>query len=218
MQSRRDVLIEKAAGFGVALDPATPDAMLAYLDRLLEINRSINLTAVRDPIQAVERHLADSLAFGLHVAEEGPPVRVADLGTGGGFPGIPIALAWPLIEVHLVDSTRKKIDAVRGIVESLGIRNVRCHWARGGADGDPRPFPPVEAVVARAVGPLDALLAHSHAMLAPGGSLVAWKSEMPAEERAAAKVAAARLRMESLPDLEYSLGASRRLVRFRRTI
>jgi 16S rRNA (guanine527-N7)-methyltransferase len=218
VQTRRDLLVESAAGFGVALAIPGADALLAYLDGLLEANRAVNLTAVRDPVEAVRRHLADSLAFGLHVRDAGLPRRLVDLGTGGGFPGIPIAVAWPGVEVHLLDATRKKVDAVRGLVEALGIQNVRCHWLRAGQP-DPAAsgaLPRADVVAARAVGPLDGLLRDSHDLLAPRGTLVAWKSDVPAEERKAAGRAAAALRMESLPDLEYELGAPRRLVRFRR--
>jgi 16S rRNA (guanine527-N7)-methyltransferase len=209
--------MEKAAGFGVTLDSAAAGTMLDYLDRLLEANQSINLTSVRDPDKGVARHLLDSLAIGLHLREAPPPRRVIDLGTGGGFPGVPIAVAWPRAEVHLVDATRKKVDAVRAIVQGLAIDNVRCHWARAGqrdALSDEAP-PRAGLVAARAVGPLDSLLRDSHAWLEPGGCLVAWKSEVSAVEREAAARTASALRMESLPDLEYELGARRRLVRFR---
>jgi 16S rRNA (guanine527-N7)-methyltransferase len=218
VKDRREVVAEGARAFAVTLDAAAADTMLSYLDRLLAANETINLTAVRDPAAAVERHLLDSLAFGLHVREHGPPGTLVDLGTGGGFPGVPIAIAWPRAEVHLLDSTRKKIEAVRRIVEDMSLTNVRLHWGRGGSAeglGDAAP-PPVEAVLARAVGPLEEILSAAHPLLAPGGVLVAWKGDVPASEKDAASRAAARLRMESLPDLVYQLGAPRRLVRWRR--
>src|SRR5207344_571994 len=156
-----------------------------------------------------------SHVFGLHVRDHGPPKTVLDLGTGGGFPGVPVAIAWPALEVHLLDSTRKKVEAVRRIVDEMSLPNLRFHWGRAGAAGDQGAAlaPRVHVVIARAVGSLEELLEAAHPLLVPGGVLVAWKSDVPAVERDAASRVAARLRMESLPDLEYQLGASRRLVR-----
>jgi 16S rRNA (guanine527-N7)-methyltransferase len=198
----------------IDLDPVTAGTMLAYLDRVLEVNRTLNLTAVRDPGEAVHRHLADSLAFALHVAEAGVPGRVVDVGTGGGFPGVPIAIAWPGCEVLLLDATRKKVDAVASVASDLGIRNVRARWSRAETLTD---VAPADAVTARAVGPLADLVRRTRRLLAPGGCVVAWKSDVvPGAEREEAMVAARRAGMESLPDLVYELGARRRLVRFRR--
>jgi len=218
VKDRRDTLLDGARAFGASLEAAAAETMLSYLDRLLAANETINLTAVRDPAAALERHLLDSLAFGLHVRDQGPPRRVLDLGTGGGFPGVPIAIAWPAAEVHLLDSTRKKVEAVRSIVDEMALPNLSFHWGRAGTAGDQgaASAPRVDVVTARAVGSLEELLDAAHPLLAPGGVLVAWKSDVPETERDAGSRAAARLRMESLPDLEYQLGARRRLVRFRR--
>src|SRR5688500_4604378 len=108
-EDRRATLRERALGLGAHLDDAAAGRLLAYLDGMLAVNEFLNLTGVRDPAEAFERHLLDSLAFGLHAAKAGPPRRVVDVGTGGGFPGVPIAVAWQSAEVHLIDSTRKKV-------------------------------------------------------------------------------------------------------------
>jgi 16S rRNA (guanine527-N7)-methyltransferase len=211
-------LAGRASRLGVRIDAAAAGTMLAYLDRLLEKNEQINLTGVRDRTEAVERHLLDSLAFGLHLAGSRPPRRLVDLGSGGGFPGVPIAIAWPDCEVHVVDSTRKKVEAVEGLARDVGIMNLRFHWGRGEDLG--RPGGPLskaaDAVVARAVGTLAEIVGAARGLLAEKGCLVAWKSNVPAPERAAGLRSAAAARMESLPDIEYELDRRRRLVRFRR--
>jgi 16S rRNA (guanine527-N7)-methyltransferase len=213
VEDRHAALIRGAARFSVQLAAEAADAMLAYLDRVLEVNRTLNLTAIRDPNEGLARHLLDSLAFGLHVAAERPPQRVVDVGTGAGFPGVPIAIAWPSARVLLVDATRKKVHAVAAIVEGLGLPNVSVRWSRA----DELRGVGADAVVARAVGPVDSLLRASARLLAPRGCLVAWKSDrVPGPERHAGATAAVSAGMESLPDLEYELGAPRRLVRFRR--
>jgi 16S rRNA (guanine527-N7)-methyltransferase len=218
VEDPRETLVGRAAAFGVRLEAAAAAAMLSYLDLLLAKNEQINLTAVRDRAEAVERHLLDSLAFGLHAAGTARPRVLVDLGSGGGFPGVPIAIAWPDCEVHLVDSTRKKIDAVRDLAGAAGIPNLAFHWGRGeelGRGGGPLAAR-ADTVVARAVGTLAEIVRASCGLLAPGGHLVAWKSEVADAERAAGLQSAAAARMESLPDIEYELDRRRRLVRYRR--
>jgi 16S rRNA (guanine527-N7)-methyltransferase len=209
-------LLDGARRYGAPLDASGAERLLAYLDQLLVVNEMINLTGVRDPEEAVERHLIDSLAFGLHAAEGGAPRKVVDLGTGGGFPGVPIAIAWPGAEVHLVDSTRKKVQAVQEILDALHVQNVFAHWSRA---EDLRDVRDAGVVTARAVGPLAGIIRSSNRLLAPGGVIVAWKSEeIPEEERKEAEIQRLGYGMESLPDLQYELGRKRRLVRYRRRL
>lgn len=214
LQERASSLVIRAASLGVDLSAAAAETMLRYLERMLVVNESLNLTGVRDPEVAVERHLLDSLAFGMHVAGAGAPRVLVDVGTGGGFPGVPIAIAWPSAEVHLLDATRKKIDAVRELVDGLEIDNVHGHWARAESLRD---LPRADAVTARAVGPLAELLQRTNHLVARGGFIVIWKSDdVPAAERSDAARLLPRLGLESLPDIEYELDRKRRLVRYRR--
>jgi 16S rRNA (guanine527-N7)-methyltransferase len=214
LQVRAANLALRARNLSVDLPEAAAGTLLRYLDHLLEINQSLNLTGIRDPVVAIERHLVDSLAFGLHVALTAPPRVVIDVGTGGGFPGVPIAAAWPDAHVHLLDATRKKIDAIRTMLDDTGIANADAHWGRAESI---RGLPRADSVVARAVGPLADIVTRASPLVARGGHLVVWKShDLPDSERRDAERLLQRLGMESRPDLEYELDRRLRLVRYRR--
>jgi 16S rRNA (guanine527-N7)-methyltransferase len=216
----RDV-IEKAAAFGLELDSGRAAAMIRYLDALLALNEEINLTAVRDPSTAHVRHVVDSLAFALHArGESEPPRRVLDFGSGGGFPGVPIAIAYPEATVALLDGTRKKVAAVEKLRVKAGVANVRPIWGRGedlAKRRDRMLYRACDAVVVRAVGPLLEILGRAGPFVAVGGALVCWKSPTTSsEERAAADSEAARIGFEALPDMPYVSDAPSNLVRYRR--
>jgi 16S rRNA (guanine527-N7)-methyltransferase len=214
-------LIARAADYGVALSPSAAEMLCAYLRALLRKNEEINLTAVRDFEDALVRHAADGLAFGLHVVAAGAaPARVLDFGTGGGFPGVPIAVAWPASKVVLLDGTRKKIDAVRELAAEAGVTNVEARWGRAEdllRSGDRRLRAAFDAVTARAVGPLAELVQRAGPFVAPGGALVCWKSpNLAPEEREEGLAAARRTGFLGLPDLVYASDRPSVLVRYQR--
>jgi 16S rRNA (guanine527-N7)-methyltransferase len=99
----------------------------AYLDLLVRWNARTNLTAVRDPEEMVRRHFGESLFAGQHLGEPLPDTLL-DLGSGAGFPGIPIALLHPRISVTLAESQNKKATFLREVVRALGLRNVEV-WS-----------------------------------------------------------------------------------------
>lgn len=147
-------------------------------------------TTVRDPAQAVDVHVADSL-----VALELPDVRtakaIADLGAGAGFPGLPLAVALPEATVSLVESTARKcafIDAAAaaaGIANALAVPERAESWRAGRESCD--------LVTARALAPLAVIAEYAAPLLRDGGALVAWKGRRDAEEERAAAVAADEL-------------------------
>src|SRR5215510_726345 len=127
-------LVEGARALGVALDGAQAARLDAYLDAVLDVNRTLNLTSVRDRGDAVVRHLLDSLSVvpAWHaLAGPAPPRRVLDLGTGGGFPGAVLAVAWPESRALLIDGTGKKARAVADCLARAGIGNAEALQARG---------------------------------------------------------------------------------------
>ncbi len=166
---------------------------------LLAWNAAINLTAIRDPAAIAIRHVADSLT-GLAPLRERRIDRFADLGSGGGFPGIPLAAALPADRALLVDSVGKKVRFLTTVVEAVGLSGraaaepVRAEALAAGRDRGQWP-----AVTARAVAPLAELIEIGLPLLRPGGVLVAWKrtdvdqpaaldAELAAAERALAAV------------------------------
>ena len=111
---------------GLTLDDEQQAALLAFIDELQRWNRSYNLTAVRDPLDMVTRHLLDSLAV-LPWVGEGP---LLDAGTGAGLPGVPLAIARPRLQVTLLDSAGKKVRFLGHVKRQLSLANVHPLQAR----------------------------------------------------------------------------------------
>ena len=160
-------------------DPALAGPLLAYLALLARWNATYNLTAVRDPAQMVPRHLLDSLAMQPFVRDLG---TLADLGTGPGLPGIPLAIATPSLRVTLVESNGKKARFLREAVRQLGLTNAEVAESRIEAFHPQAGF---DAITARALATLPQILALGGHLLAPGGRLLAMKGVHPEEEIAA---------------------------------
>ncbi|TWH99942.1 16S rRNA (guanine527-N7)-methyltransferase [Luteimonas cucumeris] len=163
----------------LALDTAIATPLLAYLSLLDRWNRTYNLTAIRDPRDMVSRHLLDSLAMHAYVRDV---ATLADLGTGPGLPGIPLAIAVPSLQVTLVESNGKKARFLREAVRSLGLGNARVAETRAEALDEPGAY---AAITARALATLADILAVGGHLLAPGGRLLAMKGARPDEEIAA---------------------------------
>src|SRR5690606_37119726 len=123
-ESLRQRLADGLASLG--LDAALSAPLLDYLALLLRWNRTYNLTAIRDPDEMVTRHLLDSLAMQPFVR----PGALADLGTGPGLPGIPLAIARPDVQVTLVESNGKKARFLREAVRQLKLGNARVVESR----------------------------------------------------------------------------------------
>jgi len=160
------------------LDPAFAEPLLAYLALLARWNRTYNLTAIRDPREMVTRHLLDSLAMRPYI-EAG---RLADLGTGPGLPGIPLAITRPGLQVTLVESNGKKARFMREAVRQLGLRNARVAESRAEALDEPAAY---DHLTARALDTLAGIIEVGGHLLRPGGSLLAMKGVHPHEEIAA---------------------------------
>ncbi len=150
-------------------------------------------TSVRLPEEAVDVHVADSLSALPLLDQLESPARVVDIGSGAGFPGLPVAIARPVLHVDLVESVRRKCDfmeeAARALsVDNVAVANARAEdWAR--TEGRER----YGAVLARAVASLATLAEYAAPLLAMGGTLIAWKGERDEIEEEAAAGAAARL-------------------------
>ena len=165
----------RALGLDVAL--ATP--LLDYVALLVRWNATYNLTAIRDPREMIAKHLLDSLAMHPYVDGIG---RLADLGTGAGLPGIPLAIAKPGLQVSLVESNGKKVRFMREAIRKLGLTNAEAVESRIEAFDAPGRF---DAITARALATLPLILESGGHLLRPGGVLLAMKGVVPSEEIAA---------------------------------
>lgn len=160
-----------ALGLPISLAPRLLD-YLALLDRW---NHTYNLTAIRDPREMLSRHLLDSLAMHPFLERE----RLADLGTGPGLPGIPLAIAKPGLQVALIESNGKKARFLREAVRILGLDNARVVQARAESVPEPGRF---DAITARALDRLAGIIAVGAHLLTPEGRLLAMKGIYPDDE------------------------------------
>ncbi len=180
-----------------------------YVDLLLRQNARVNLTGAGTRADLVHRHVADALVL-LDVPEVQRAARVLDLGTGGGLPGIPLASMRPDLEVTLLDATRKKVEAVQGFIDALGLPRARAVWGRAEVLGhDPTWRRHFDVVVARAVAPLRLLLEIAVPLCRKGGHVVAFKGSNTDLELAEARHAIQVLGCGLVRRLPYRLGDAR---------
>jgi 16S rRNA (guanine527-N7)-methyltransferase len=174
----RNQLIEGARGLGIALAPDMAVKLLQLLDELAHWNRSFNLTAITARERMITHHLLDSLS--IHGDLRGR--TVADVGTGAGFPGLPLALIDPDRHYTLIDSNNKKVRFVGHAARTLGLANVTPLHARVEAMHPEAPF---DTVVARAFAALPEILERVAPLCGPQTRVVAMKGKRPDEEIAA---------------------------------
>ncbi|MDX1498430.1 MAG: 16S rRNA (guanine(527)-N(7))-methyltransferase RsmG [Woeseiaceae bacterium] len=158
-----------------AMPPGAAARLAGLVDELVRWNAKVNLTAIRDPVAMIEGHLLDSLA--VRPLLEGR--SIADVGTGAGFPGLPLAIAEPDRRFTLIDGTAKKIAFVRHAAGLLGLGNVEAVQTR---TEDYAPGQGFDTVIARAVGTLDRLVAMAGHLVGEDGVFLALKGRYPKQE------------------------------------
>ena len=164
------------AELGLPLPDAAQQQLLAFRDLLLKWNKTYNLTALRDPEQAISHHLLDSLAILPYVGTE----PLLDVGSGGGLPGIPLAIARPELSVRMVDTVQKKTTFLQQAAIQLGLRNVTVSHARVETlDGQ------YAQISSRAFAELSLFVTLTRHLLIPGGRWLAMKGVRPDDEIAA---------------------------------
>jgi 16S rRNA (guanine527-N7)-methyltransferase len=169
------MLQNAAKQFGLDLSEQDEQRLIRLLDELDDWNQRMNLTAIRERSQQVTKHLLDSLSVNAYL--RGP--RILDVGTGAGFPGLPLAMANPQLTFTLLDSTGKKLKFIDHVLTVLGIENVTTVHARAES------YEPAErfnTVISRAVGPTDRFAKWCGHLCAGGGRLLAMKGRYPTDE------------------------------------
>lgn len=174
----RAALVDGARELGLALDDAQVGKLLALLDLVTEWNAKFNLTAIRDPLDMVRKHLLDSLTVQPYV--EGP--FVVDVGTGAGFPGLPLAIVNPRLRFTLLDSIQKKIRFVQHAATALELANVEAIATRAESW---HPQQRASTVVSRALAALPTFVEQAGHLCARHGRLLAMKGRHPVDEIAA---------------------------------
>ncbi len=182
------------AAIGADIDQAAITRLGDFLARLLAMNEQVNLTAITDPTEAWTRHGLDAFSLVPLLADLPAGARVLDMGSGGGVPGIPLAIARPDLRFTLVDATAKKTAFLVAVADALGLDNVTVINARAEelTSGDLRRA--FDAVTARAVAKIAALLPWTAPFAKAGGRLLFIKGERAGEELADAAKALRRFR------------------------
>ena len=178
MADERAVLLAGARELQVDLDAPAADGLLRLLDELVRWNRAYNLTAITDRTQMLTHHLLDSLSVAPFVQGG----TLADVGTGAGFPGLPLALIAPRRRCVLMDSNGKKQRFVAHAARTLGLANVEALQVRV---EEMRPAQPFDTVVARACAALPQLLEWVTPLCGPATRVLAMKGRLPDSEIAA---------------------------------
>ncbi len=182
----RHTLSEGAAAVGVPLGKEELDLFVLYHRELLLWNRRINLVSEQTSREIVVRHFVDSLTPAPWI--EKPDGLLIDIGSGGGFPGIPLRIALPGLQLTLVESSRKKTSFLAHIVRTLHLDNVTIIRERVEAlVGEPACAGSFDTVLSRAAFKLPELLRMASFFLKPGGLLIALKGPDPQEEMAEAE-------------------------------
>lgn len=168
-------LARDAALLGVTLAPGDVGRLLALLDELERWNRSYNLTAIDSREEMITHHLLDSLSISPDLAG----TRIADVGTGAGFPGLPLAVANPSRQFTLIDSSGKKVRFVAHAARTLALGNVTALQVRAETL---RPQVPFDTVTVRALAPLSELVSLLAPLCGPATQVLAMKGRWPGEE------------------------------------
>ncbi len=189
------ILREGLAWLGWSLPESTLEAMARYAEMVREWNERLNLTAIVEPEAMAARHFVDSLTALLAFREPGwsptpmtwPSRRLVDVGTGAGFPGLVLKLAWPALELTLIEATGKKARFLENVVRSLALQSVTILARRAEEVGqDPAHREQYDGAIARAVADLPVLLEYLLPLVRIGGIAVAMKGPEVEEEIAAA--------------------------------
>jgi 16S rRNA (guanine527-N7)-methyltransferase len=186
------------------IEPEQIEKLRAHFQAVVEANRTMNLTRITDPLEAAIMHYADSLALLPWIRDRDVTVHtVLDVGTGAGFPAVPLAVMRPDWSVTALDATGKKVAFLRQTVGMLGLANLHCehahsrHWKPGGT---------FDLVVSRALTKLPTSLQDTARQVTPDGWLIAYKTpSMDAAERDAATTMAHKLRLHVHEHYVYGL-------------
>jgi 16S rRNA (guanine527-N7)-methyltransferase len=200
----RERLIAGAKTMNVELSPMQVELFMNFRDQLLERNKAVNLTAIREPEEVITKHFLDSLCvFATGMVK--PKARVLDVGTGGGFPGVPMKIADPSLRIDLLDSLKKRLTFLDEVIEENQWTGIQTLHGRAEDFAQNRQYrEQYDLVVSRAVARLAILLEYCLPYAKVGGVFLAMKGPMLDEEIDEAKRALTVLggRIEKMVEVE----------------
>lgn len=211
-------IIELAGENGLPLSPQQAAAFQRYMELLLEWNEKMNLTAITEPQQVVEKHFLDSLLL-LKAVEIPPNAKVIDVGTGAGFPGIPLLIYRPDIHLTLLDSLQKRLNFLQAVCDALGLSAELIHARAEEGSRQPKLREKYDLACARAVASLPVLCEYCLPYVRQGGAFAAMKGPGAADERNAGAKAIQLLGAQAEGTKAFTLpdGSERNIIICRKT-
>ncbi len=180
MQDFKNYLINGANQLGIRVDIAQTQLMEVYSEHLLLWNKKINLTAIKDPLLVAEKHFIDSIAVTFQMDDE---VSLIDLGSGGGFPGIPLKIMNPDLNVVLVDASRKKVNFLKHVIRTLNLNQIKAIHSRVEDLHDDIIYKEqFDCVISRAFTELSGFIGMAKPFLNPNGKIYAMKGKNAKDE------------------------------------
>ena len=176
----QDFIIESARKMGIDMDRRASAAFSSHAEELIHWNRKINLTAITDPREMAIKHFLDSLAPAAFIPER---ARMLDIGSGAGFPGIPLKILKPSIEVFLIDGIRKKVSFLKHVLRILDLDRAQALQIRAGSLAQDVQFAhSFDVVISRALTDLKSFVKCATPLLTKQGMIVAMKGQMDPKE------------------------------------
>jgi len=170
------LLTQGASDFNIHLDDQTLKRFSVYAQHLVVWNQKVNLTAITDPFEIAVKHFLDSIIPSRYIT---PGESILDIGSGAGFPGIPIAIHSPSSSVTLIDTSRKKVSFLKHIVRMLHLPNVSIYQIDANDFADNRQFDtPFDTVISRALFPLDKTVVTALPLLSESAKVIAMKGKI----------------------------------------
>ncbi len=174
------LIVDGAQQLGIAIDERMSAAFAAHAAELLHWNRKINLTAITDPRDIATRHFLDSLAPAKFIPDR---ARLLDIGSGAGFPGLPLKIVKSSLSILLIDGTRKKINFLKHMIRSLGLDQSEALQIRAEKlQEDPESVHSFDIIISRALSDLTSLVKVATPLLAKQGAIMAMKGEVDQKE------------------------------------
>lgn len=173
-------VVSGGSELGVSIDESRAAMMAEHCRELVHWNRVTNLTAITDPFEMAVKHVTDSLAP-VPMIEAGS--KILDIGTGGGFPGLPMKMVENSFEITLLDSSRKKVNFLRQVIINLRLKGIKAVHSRGeDLSSEPGMTESFDVVICRAFSSLDTIYSMALPLLAENGKILAMKGKDAARE------------------------------------